>query len=411
MNPFTFQQKRPWMRRGSALLTFVFLLPVVFLFVGLAIDFGTAYITSATLSKAVDAACLAGMRNHRQGTAQATAIAKAQFAANYGTPPWGAGPVTPDVTFSTGNDNNTVLTITATATINTYFIRLIPQWKTLQVNANAKATRANLIMAIALDRSYSMALSPPAGSGGAAVLPGGVADFVRNFENGVDKVGMCSFASHVVNNVPIRTDFQTSIINAVNAFVYWGATFTMGGLTNAYAMIVRVPTNDNENVIKACVLFTDGYANTCQNTFNVPAATLLNFGGTDVTNPGDPGWFSPTTGNEWTFAGTPPTMFPASYCSCSQAVTWQNVSRDAEYRCIQIANAMRANGIFVYCVGLSTSSGGVNKTFLQQVANDPALPGHVPTAYDGIALVATSTPQVHQMFDTVAATILLRLTQ
>jgi hypothetical protein len=318
--------------------------------------------------------------------------------------------VTPTVTFSTGADNNTVLTITATATINTYFIRLIPRWKTLQVNANAQATRANLIMALALDRSGSMGLSiSDGGSGGGAVLPGAVAGFVNNFENGVDKVGMCSFAWDVINNVPIRTDFQTPIINAVYAFGYDGATFTMGGLSNAYAMIVSVPTDANENVVKACVLFTDGYANTCQNTFNVPAATLLNFGGTDVTNQGDPGWYSPTAGYYW--YGSTPTMFPASYCSCSQAVTWQNVSRDAEYRCIQIAKAMRANGIFVYCVGLSTAPGGVNKTFLQQVANDPAVSGYVPTEYDGVALIATSAAEVDQMFEIIASKILLRLTR
>lgn len=409
MNPFTFQQKRPWKRRGSALLTFVFLLPVVFLFVGLAIDFGIAYITSASLSKAVDAACLAGMRNHYLGTAQATAIANAQFAANYGTPPWGAGPVTPTVTFSAGADNNTVLTITATATINTYFIRLIPQWKTLQVNANAQATRANLIMALALDRSGSMGIPPPAGSGGGAVLPGAVADFVNSFENGVDKVGMCSFASYVVNNVNIGTDFQTPIINAVNAFVYDGATFTMGGLTNAYAMIVSVPTNANENVIKACVLFTDGLANTSQETFPIPAMTLLNFGGYDSGTA--VAFLDPVSGTQYNLGAYTPTVFYAYYSGSNQSMVQPNVTKDAEYRCIQIANAMRANGIFVYCIGLSTSAAGVNKTFLQQVANDPAVPNYVPTDHDGIALVATSAAEVGPMFQIIASKILLRLTQ
>jgi len=411
MNPFTFRQKKQRLCHGSTLLTFVLLLPVVFLFVGLAIDFGTAYITSASLAKSVDAACLAGMRNHYQGVAQATAVATAEFAVNYGHPRWGAGPVTPIITFSIGANNNIVLTITATATVNTFFIRLIPQYKTLTVNAKAQATRANLIMALALDRSGSMGIAPPAGSGGGAVLPGAVTDFINNFENGIDTVGMCSFASSVTNNVRIDTNFETPIINAANALVYSGATFTMGGLSNAAMMIASVPANANANVIKVCVLFTDGYANTCQNVFNIPTATLLNFGGFDVTNPGTPQWLSPATGAKLNLGLSTPTQFAASSCRCSQTVTWQNVSADAEYRCIQIANAMRANGVYVYCVGLSSSAGGVNQTFLRQVANDPSGPGYVSTGYDGIALVATSPAEVNQMFEVIASKILLRLTQ
>ena len=418
MNPFIFQQKRLRTSRGSTLLTFVIMLPVVVLFVGLAIDLGIAYLAQAQVAKAVDASCLTGMRNYYQGTAQATAVAMAEFAANYGQPLWGAGPVTPTITFGTDANNNRNLTVNATAITKTFFIRMLPQWQTLQVSANAQATRANLIMSIALDRSGSMGIAPPSGSGGGAVLPGAVTDFINDFANGVDTVGMVSFASAVTNNVPIGTNFQTPIINAANAFVYSGATFTLGGLSNAYAQIASVQTPPNENVVKVCVLFTDGYANTSQDSFKVPTATLLQFGGYDSGT--DVGFFNATgtqVGDESNPSGYSlgtkytPTLFYSYFMGKSQSVVRANVTVDAAYRCIQIANAMRANGIFVSCIGLSSAASGVDQTFLQQVANDPAGPGYVPTAYDGIALIATSPAQVGQMFELIASKVLLRLSQ
>jgi len=47
MNPSTFQQQRQGTCRGQSLPTFLLLLPVAFLFVGLAIDFGIAYMAKA----------------------------------------------------------------------------------------------------------------------------------------------------------------------------------------------------------------------------------------------------------------------------------------------------------------------------------------------------------------------------
>jgi Flp pilus assembly protein TadG len=49
--------------RGQILILFAVFLTVLVLFMGLGIDLGFAYITKAQLSKAVDAAALAGMSN------------------------------------------------------------------------------------------------------------------------------------------------------------------------------------------------------------------------------------------------------------------------------------------------------------------------------------------------------------
>jgi len=349
------------------------------------------------------------MRNLYQGENQARAIATAAFTANYGHPAWDAGPVTPTVTFSIDTTTGQrALNITASSTINTFFIRLLPQWRTLQVNAYAQTTRARLIMSLSLDNSYSMQLN-----GGAAALPGAVTQFINYFDDTFDTVGMVDFAAAVTNQIAIARPFKTSIINGVNNLINMGTyTFSVGGLTNAYAQIVSVPTNVNENVVKVCVFFTDGQANTIQDTFRLstnlpPKFTLLNYRGpSQITD-----FFNPTNGNPWTFSGINkvPKLFYSHTLGSTQSISTAKVTADAETRCYEIANAMRASGIFVYCIGLGNKD--IDETFLQQVANDPNVHGYVPTAYDGVAVIAPSAAELKQAFDLIASKVLLRLSQ
>ncbi|MEI8314689.1 MAG: pilus assembly protein TadG-related protein [Verrucomicrobiota bacterium] len=397
----TFRLARLRLSRGSALVTLALMIPIIFLFVGLSIDFGVSYMAQASLAKSVDASCLAGMRNYYQGVAQAQAVALAAFAANYGQPHWGTGTVTPIVTFTTDANNNRFLSVSASATVNTFFIRVIPQWKTLQVSASAQATRANLVMSLALDRSGSMS-----GNGGGAVLPDAVTSFINYFDDIYDTVGMVSFASAVKNDVAISHPFKAAITSAAHALLFSGATFALGGLTNAFAQIVSVYTPPNENVVKVCVFFTDGFANTSQDPLRHPTLSLLNFGGYDSGT--SVGFFDPTTGTQFNFGTYSPTRFYAYQYSASQTVARANVTADAEYRCLKIANAMRANSIIVYCIGLGNN---IDQTFLQRIANDPAVPGYVPTSYDGVALFAPSNAQLTEMFELIASKVLLRLSQ
>jgi hypothetical protein len=93
------------------------------------------------------------------------------------------------------------------------------------------------------------------------------------------------------------------------------------------------------------------------------------------------------------------------------------VSAEAVYRSLQVANAMRAEGIYIYSIGLGSDP---NLTFLQEIANDPASPTYDSTQPVGEAIMAPncSTPnsqtcntQLQQVFQTIASRILLRLTQ
>ncbi len=163
--------------RGQIFALIAVLIGVLLLFVGLEIDFGHAYVTKTTLSKAVDAATLAAMRNLNLGESTAATDAVAAFNANYQSVPGLGNIPTPTVTWFTSApciSGNTCVTISASSTINTYFIRIFgPQYATLNISDSATAQRNPLVMSLMLDRSGSMQ-----NNGGATVLPPDVKDFI-----------------------------------------------------------------------------------------------------------------------------------------------------------------------------------------------------------------------------------------
>lgn len=413
--------------QGQTLLMFVLFMIVLIVFIGLGVDMGFAYITRARLSKAVDSACLAGMRNLYQSQAQADIVARAAFLANYGTsgrdvPP---GPVV-TVNFKTVN-NNTAIDVGATVSINTYFIRVLPLWKTLSVGSSAEATRADVNMTLVLDTSGSMdpKRGPPpggdgTGSGGGKYLPDAVTTFINNFDDIHDSVGMVKFSvtqSDVVyagNPHQPTAPFKNAIITAVNAFVWNGATFSQGGLTNGLVMENNATVPPLEKVIKVVVFCTDGLANIVQDHFSCPASTTLNFGGQDTGT--GVGFYDPSSGSQlaWLDNGGSPSCctavstFKSAVDGSMKPFVRVNVSADATFRAVQVANEMRADGIIVYAIGVGT---GINATFLAQIANDPSAPGYVATSYDGEYVVANDVSQLSAVFQTIASKILLRLSK
>jgi Flp pilus assembly protein TadG len=419
-------------QHGQTLLMFVLFMVVLFLFTGLGIDLGFAYITRARLSKAVDAACLAAVRNIGAGTVSAGAIATIAFFANYGVSGRDVAPPVPVITYTTDLANNNIaVEVSASVSINTFFIRAMPailpgapDWKTLRVGSDAVATRKELIMTLVLDVSGSMDpnRAPTSlggdgtGSGGGIYLPSAVEAFIGNFSDTIDKAAMIKFSTvqHNVfftgvfptNSQPMQP-FRVAISNDVAAFAgtWAGATFSQGGLTNALVMENNAPAATT-NAIKVVVFFTDGLANTVQDILNCPPATLQNFGGLDLPNTGYQ-VFDPVTGDN---VGCGATQFFSQKAGAMVTLDRAHISPDAEYRAVQVANAMRANKIIVYSIGVGT---GVNMTFLQQIANDPSagLPGFVSTDYDGQALVANNPADLGQVFQAVASQILMRLSR
>lgn len=422
---------RRWLRfervredRGQTLVLFALVLSSLILALGLSVDLGFAYMTKAKLSKAVDGACLTAMRNLAQGQSTATTLATNAFNANYRATSLDATPPTVAITFSVDANGQTFVTVNATATIKTQFMALLPDYRTLPVSDSAQATRGKLVMSLVLDRSGSMQ-----SNGGAAALPPAVGTFVNYFDNTNDEVAMVSFASNATTDVAIGTQFITPITNAANALSghFSGGTFGPGGITLAKAQNESVPVIPGQNVVKVAVYFTDGYVNVIQDTLSCSGTmTLYNYGGYDSGNTIQ--FFNPTTGNSLATytGGSHPSWSPSNFClknlagftsaidGTTKPFTATNVAADARYRALQTASAMRAEGMYVYSIGLGTS---VDDAFLQQVANDPASASYDSSQPEGMAVFVRNCPsstcsaELQQVFQTIAAQILLRLTQ
>jgi Flp pilus assembly protein TadG len=405
--------------RGQIFLIFAIVLPVLLMFLGLALDVGFAWIMKALLSRSVDAAALAGMRNIDKGTAKAQQIAQEAFDANFGTG-FSRDTATPTVTITVGKDgsNNNIVNVTATATINTFFIRIVPGFSTMNISSSAQATQPQLLMSLMLDRSGSMALN-----GGGQALPGAVTSFIDDFNNTTDEVAEVSFASIATVDVSMRTNFQTPITDAVNGLNYAGATFSQAALTDGMNQITGVQTVTGQNVVKVAVFFTDGWANTINDNLNCPATTNLNYGGCSpaesatptpgwCANPSPPAsvsnvfWMDPTTGN--TLSNCNAATFPSQQSGTNISLTQAHVSTEALYRAVQVANNMRTQNITVYSIGLGSY---INQTFMQEIANDPASPTYDSTQPVGEAVFAPDSSQLTAVFNTIAQKILLRISQ
>jgi Flp pilus assembly protein TadG len=411
--------------RGQMLVLFAVFLVVLVLFMGLGIDLGFAYVTKAQLSKAVDAAALAGMSNFYQGSAIASNIAAGAFAANFA--PGGTKPgyiktmPVPSINFSTDSASNQTLTVSATATINTFFIGVLPWWKTMNVADTGKATRARVIMTLVLDHSGSM--DPITGSSrGGANLPSAVANFINVFEDNIDSAAVVTFGSSVTNDVPMTTPFIAKVTSAVNNIDWDGGTFAHGGLTNALQInnAVLVPTN--VNAIKVVVFFTDGEPNMIQTVTSCPnplaPAQRWNFGGYDPTQTPYPGVWQTNAPSTADGQNYPYCQLPCGTCAnftsidgSSHPYTMLNVIGESTNRCIQVANQMRAAGMYVYCIGLYVGGvGTADADFLRQVANDKDSPTRNRSLPEGLALTTGNGTDLTPLFQQVAGDILLRLT-
>ena len=401
-------------QQGQTLLMFLLFMIVLIIFIGLGVDLGFAYITRARLSKAVDSACLTGIRNLLNGQDAAQAAATAAFFANYGTSGRDVTPPTPVVTFTTAN-KNTAIDVKATVSINTYFIRVLPAWKTLSVGSFAEATRANVIMGLVLDRSGSMGCDPPCGSGGGAALPGAVASFIGHFDDTTDKAAMSSFASEARLDVAMEQPFKSDIVaKAPGTKDDNGRTFSEGGLMIGFNQVNGTVPSSLETVVKVVIFFTDGFANTFQTNFAC-SATPLNLGQGDppfggLYTAGAPWGFNfmdPTTGNNVACSDTTfKSIFDGSTKTISQ--NNQNIWNEGQLHALSVADQIRTAGILVYSIGLG---GGLNQDFLKNIANDPTGSAYTTNQISGEAAFAPDASQLQAIFDTIANKILLRLTK
>jgi Flp pilus assembly protein TadG len=410
--------------RGQTLVLFMLMIVILFVFVGMGVDLGFAYVTKARLSKAVDSAALTGMRNLYQGQAQAALVASNAFAANYGTSGRDVAAPTLTVNFGTVN-GNTVINVSATVAVNTYFIRALPaiglgNWNTLSVGSSAQATRAQLYMMVVLDRSGSMGCNPSSCadcSGGGQFLASSVTSFINNFDDNNDVVGEDSFSTLVTLDVAMENHFKTPIINSVNGMNFDGWTYANGGLQTALSQFNALPASATNgiNAQKVLVFFTDGYANTSQKTLSCSATPVMMSQSDPICN---------TTG-PWGIAFESSSDGSSIYCSSLNFTSVnghvesisqynQNVWNEGELTALNTASTLRGEGVTIYTIGLATGVPPVvNTTFLAELANinDPSDQTYNSNQTVGDMEIAPSGAQLQQAFQEIASKILLRLSQ
>jgi Flp pilus assembly protein TadG len=461
--------------RGQIGVLFIMSLLVLVLFVGLATDLGLAYVTKTTLGKAVDSAALMAMKNVSQGTGGYTCnitspaglAGDKAFNLNYKSVPNLGTTPTPNVCFSLDANNNTLVTVSATAVINTYFIRILgAAYNTLSVSASATAQRNPMVMSLVLDVSYSMEKN-----GGSGALPSAVNNFIADF-NGtsvdsdtIDTVSVITFGTSASTTVPNASPFQSKITTAMSTNFWAGGiinyTNSQAGLAAGQVQILKVPKTSN--LLRAVVFFTDGWPNiqgpdtlTCapggghgattasllycgcdvgdeslglcgagnvvffnpsgckaDNTCNTPASGTC--GGTGGSSPPVPTTFSDLQ------TGTSEELTNINWCGGPSGLS---PNSDAMYRAVLVANdpnvvsytgqvGMLHQDTYVYAIGMGTAITGqpAAEEFLREVANDPAAATFDSTLPVGSAVFASDSTQLNTVFQEIAAKILLRLSK
>jgi len=404
-------------RSGHILVLAAVVSVLLVMVVGLTVDSGLVYGKRAKLSKAADAAAFAGLSNVSQGDTQAIRIAEQVFHSNYLYDPQSPGTdyqaPTLDVEFITNSSNNRAIVVDAHAFAAPLFGRLLGITQ-FNLSAHAEASRAKLVLSLALDRSGSMN-----GNGGCSALPPAANAFVDFFDEAYDRMSLATYASDARVDVAMTTNFKAPVHAAVPVgcnVAYGGFTFIDGGLQAAGAQNATVVAAPGEDLVKVVVLFTDGLANTFQSTFDCPPQTLINLSGSDIdSNPYNEVWaLDPHNGG--VLCQTPA---GGTFSCCPSLFTFQSISgavldardaalvrQEAKDRALRRASALRQQGNVIYTIGLGDN---LDADFLMEIANDPNGPNFHANQPQGEFSRAPTAAELQAVFLRLARLITLRL--
>ncbi len=432
-------------QRGTTLLTFTLLLTALLGFVALAIEVGTWYIMRAELSKAVDAAALAGAANIASPNLNLVALAQdlgdANFAPGYlGTPASGSGAASYAVSYNTSQ-----LTVTGSTSAEALITKLFGI-TTIPMSATGVAQKNHVQIMLILDCSGSMQGTPITN------LKTAANSFLAFFkpDQSEDQMGLVTFATAATVNVPLETNFATAIQSAINKIQATTYTNSEDAIAQAGAQLpVQTGTPNSSWKKQFLVFMTDGEPTAFRSTFvngNKSYDAVVHTLANGMTNQ----WYdvytylaSPTTGNDlsvnavqtglgqnettcrvnqgstrnpsyvystsWAtpFAAYPPSSpyTTVGYCDIPQGnpgprtILATYIHTTGEQMAINNAAALKARGVTIYTIGLE-GDGGIDTTFLSSVSSGP-----------NYAYVAPSSSELQAIFNLIAKDITLQLVQ
>jgi Flp pilus assembly protein TadG len=270
-------------------LSMLFIIPMM----GLAIDVGFLYAVKSKLQASVDGASLASARalsigaslSSQTSTAQAHAVTwfNSNFPAGYfGTYNTVMGTSNVNVYQGTGSQAQVRnVTVSAQTTVDTFFMRWLGFGATT-IAANGNASRRTVVAMLVLDRSGSMcwngtSYAQPCTKTSAtlpcATMINAAKQFVGQFAEGSDYIGLVSFSDNaMVQSAPVQ-DFQTILgyTNAsgsgtglLDAIGCYGGTNTAEGMSLGYQLLYQTNLPGAMNVL---ALETDGLPNSLTMNF------------------------------------------------------------------------------------------------------------------------------------------------
>jgi len=242
--------------------------------IGTCIDGAALYWVKARLSAAVDASALATARSLNVGqTVADQETAARQVGAQYFTANFPTGVMqatvaggAPTIAINETAVHMRIVTVTASATVPTFFMRILGFNKST-VSASGQATRRDSNIMLVLDRSNSMNNS----SGSCASMAGDALSFVNQFVEGRDRVGLVTFQTGAKVDFPPALTFKASLASALGSLRCAGDTSTAQGLYLAYDQIKN--TINQPGALNVILLFTDGEPNGVVAKFNIKTKT------------------------------------------------------------------------------------------------------------------------------------------
>lgn len=255
--------------RGQILVMTALSLVILVAMVGLALDAGVGYLIRAKLNAAVDAAGVAAARAVVVGSNQAEQGANAQraainfFNANYPAGYWFSTPTldTPVVAFEQGK---VTIDISATARVPVHFMQVM-DFSFLDVRSQAQVVRKDLDMAFVMDTTDSML-------GVAGTVRTAAKTFLDQFSTSTDRVSLIHFAHGAVVDVPFKADqsrgFDRATMKArIDAYAFSGFTNYADGFWNARDQLNNKIAMANRSSLRVIVFFSDGSPNTFASYF------------------------------------------------------------------------------------------------------------------------------------------------